>query len=43
MLLATAVTAAIDDCDHNGVKRAGFDCFGIAAKDIKIEPPPPRP
>jgi hypothetical protein len=29
--------AAIADCDHNDVERAGFDCFGIAANDIEIE------
>jgi hypothetical protein len=29
--------AAIDDCDHNDVKRAGFDCFGIAANDIEVD------
>jgi hypothetical protein len=29
--------AALADCDHNDVERAGFDCFGIAANDIEIE------
>jgi hypothetical protein len=29
--------AAIADCDHNDVERAGFDCFGNAANDIEIE------
>jgi hypothetical protein len=35
--------AAIADCDHNDVERAGFDCFGIAANDIvaDIGGPPP--
>ncbi|HEU4824686.1 MAG TPA: hypothetical protein VFS97_14775 [Nitrososphaeraceae archaeon] len=29
--------AAIADCDHNDVERAGFDCFGIAANDIDVD------
>ena len=29
--------AAIADCDHNDVERAGFDCFGIAINDLEIE------
>jgi hypothetical protein len=29
--------AAIADCDHNEVERAGFDCFGIAVNDVEIE------
>jgi hypothetical protein len=29
--------AAIADCDHNDVERAGFDCFGIAANDIEVD------
>jgi hypothetical protein len=29
--------AAIADCDHNEVERAGFDCFGIAVNDLEIE------
>jgi hypothetical protein len=29
--------AAIADCDHNDVERAGFDCDAIAANDIEIE------
>ena len=29
--------AAIADCDDNDVKRAGFDCFGIAANDIDVD------
>jgi hypothetical protein len=36
--------AAIADCDHNDVERAGFDCFGIAANDIEADiggPPGP--
>jgi hypothetical protein len=33
--------AAIADCDHNEVERAGFDCFGIAANDVEIGGPPP--
>jgi hypothetical protein len=41
--------AAIADCDHNDVERAGFDCFGIAVNDLEIEgeerngPPAPEP
>jgi hypothetical protein len=31
--------AAIADCDHNDVERAGFDCIAIAANDVEIEPP----
>jgi hypothetical protein len=33
--------AAIADCDHNDVERAGFDCFGIALNDIEIDPGTP--
>jgi hypothetical protein len=29
--------AAIADCDHNDVERAGFDCFGIAVNDIEVD------
>ena len=29
--------AAIADCDHNEVERAGFDCFGIAVNDIEAD------
>jgi hypothetical protein len=29
--------AAIADCDHNDVERAGFDCIAIAANDVEIE------
>ena len=29
--------AAIADCDHNDVERAGFDCFGIAVNDIEAD------
>ena len=29
--------AAIADCDHNDVERAGFDCFGIAVNDLEID------
>src|SRR5215211_9354325 len=29
--------AAIADCDHNDVERAGFDCFGIALNDIEVD------
>jgi hypothetical protein len=29
--------AAIADCDDNDVKRAGFDCFGIAVNDIEVD------
>jgi hypothetical protein len=32
-------SAAIADCDHNDVERAGFDCIAIAANDVEIEPP----
>jgi hypothetical protein len=28
--------AATADCDDNDVKRAGFDCFGIAVNDIEV-------
>jgi hypothetical protein len=31
--------AAIADCDHNDVERAGFDCIAMAANDVEIEPP----
>jgi len=34
--------AAIADCDHNDVERAGFDCIAIAANDVEIEPPEER-
>jgi hypothetical protein len=30
-------SAAIADCDHNDVERAGFDCIAIAANDVEIE------
>ena len=29
--------AAIADCDHNDVERAGFDCFGIAVNDVEAD------
>ena len=29
--------AAIADCDHNDVERAGFDCIPIAANDVEVE------
>src|ERR671925_72051 len=29
--------AAIAECDHNDVERAGFDCFGIAANNIDVD------
>jgi hypothetical protein len=29
--------AAIADCDHNDVERAGFDCEAIAANDIDVD------
>ncbi|HEU4824014.1 MAG TPA: hypothetical protein VFS97_11365 [Nitrososphaeraceae archaeon] len=29
--------AAIADCDHKDVERAGFDCFGIAVNDIEVD------
>jgi hypothetical protein len=29
--------AAIADCDHNDVERAGFDCFGIAVNDVEVD------
>jgi hypothetical protein len=29
--------AALADCDHNDVERAGFDCSGIAVNDLEIE------
>jgi hypothetical protein len=29
--------AAIADCDHNDVERAGFDCITIATNDVEIE------
>ena len=35
--------AAIADCDHNDVERAGFDCFGIAINDLEIEEEGPGP
>jgi hypothetical protein len=30
-------TAAMADCDHNDVERAGFDCIAIATNDVEIE------
>jgi hypothetical protein len=29
--------AAIADCDHNDVERAGFDCFGIGVNDVDVD------
>jgi hypothetical protein len=29
--------AAIADCDHNDVERAGFDCFAIAVNDVELD------
>jgi hypothetical protein len=36
--------AAIADCDHNDVERAGFDCIAPALNDIEVDtggPPGP--
>ncbi len=29
--------AAIADCDHNDVQRAGFDCFAISVNGLEID------
>jgi hypothetical protein len=29
--------AAIADCDHNDVERAGFDCFAISVNGLEID------
>jgi hypothetical protein len=29
--------AAIADCDHNDVERAGFLCLGLAVNDVDVD------
>jgi len=29
--------AAIADCDHNDVERAGFDCIAIPVNDLELD------
>jgi hypothetical protein len=31
------LAAAIADCDHNDVERAGFDCFAISVNGLEID------